>query len=78
MKGEARNRGRRKNLEEKRNQKERSQLPLFTNDTSPYVKNSKESTTKLLELINEFVAGLLYILAMRNPTMKLRKSYNSQ
>ena len=39
--------------------KEEVKLPLFADDMTLYIENSKDSTTKLLELINEFskVAG---------------------
>ena len=34
--------------------KEEVKLPLFADDMTLYIENSKDSTTKLLELINEF------------------------
>ena len=63
-------------------------LPLFADDMIPYIENPKDSTRKLLELINESsnVAGYKlthrnplhsYTLTMRKQKEKLRKQYHS-
>ena len=69
--------------------KEEMKLSLFADDMILYIENPKDSTRKLLELINEYskVAGykinthrnLLhsYKLTMRKQTEKLRKQYHS-
>ena len=68
--------------------KEEVRLWLFADDMILYIENPKDSTRKLLELINEYskVAGykinhrnLLhsYTLTMRKQKEKLRKQYHS-
>ena len=67
--------------------KEEVKLSLFADDMILYIENRKDSTRKLLELINEYskVAGyklnrnLLhsYTLTMRKQKEKLRKQYHS-
>ena len=68
--------------------KEEVKLSLFADDMILYIENPKDSTRKLLELINEYskVAGYKithrnnlhsYILTMRKQKEKLRKQYHS-
>jgi len=42
------------------NWKGRSKLLLYADDTIPYIENPKDSTRKLLELIDEFINGAGY------------------
>ena len=68
--------------------KEKVKLSLFADDMILYIENPKDSTRKLLELINEYsnVAGYKintrnplhsYTLTMRKQKEKLRKQYHS-
>ena len=64
--------------------KEEAKLSLFANDMILYIKKSKESIRKLLELISEFgkAAGYknhlhFYILTMKNQKEKLRNQSHS-
>ena len=68
--------------------KEEVKLSLFADDMILYIKNPKDSTRKLLELINEYskVAGYKithrnplhsYALTMRKQKEKLRKQFHS-
>ena len=67
---------------------EEVKLSLFADDMVLYIENPKDSTRKLLELINEYskVAGYkintqkslhCYTLTMRKQTEKLRKQFHS-
>ena len=69
--------------------KEEVKLSLFADDMILYIENPKDSTRKLLELINEYskVAGYKinkqkslhsYILTMRKQKDKLREQFHSQ
>ena len=69
--------------------KEEIKLSLFADDMILYMENPKDSTRKLLELINEYskVAGYnintqnplhSYTLTMRKQTEKLRKQFHSR
>ena len=63
-------------------------LSLFADDMILYIENPKDSTRKLLELINEYskVAGykintqksLAFLYTNNEKTEKLRKQYHSQ
>ena len=63
--------------------KEKVKLSLFAGDMIPYIENPKDSTRKLLELINEYskVAGykintqksLAFLYTNNEKTQKLRK-----
>ena len=68
--------------------KEEMKLSLFADEMILYIENTKDSTRKLLELINKYskVAGYkintqkslaLYTLTMRKQKEKLRKQYHS-
>ena len=68
--------------------KEEVKLSLFADDMIPYIENPKDSTRKLLELINDYskVAGYKithrnplhsYTLTMRKQKEKLRKQLQS-
>ena len=68
--------------------KEEVKLSLFADDMIFYIENPKDSTRKLLELINEYskVAGYkintqkslaFYTLTMRKQKEKLRKQFHS-
>ena len=68
--------------------KEKVKLSLFTDDMILYIENPKDSTRKLLELINEYfkVAGYKitqrnslhsYTPPMRKQKEKLKKQYHS-
>ena len=68
--------------------KEEVKLSLFADDMTLYIENPKDSTRKLLELINEYskVAGYksmhrnplhAYTLIMRKQKKKLRKQFHS-
>ena len=69
--------------------KEEVKLSLFADDMILYIENPKDSTRKLLELINEYskVAGykintqkffaFLYTKTMRKQKEKLRKQFHS-
>ena len=68
--------------------KEEVKLSLFADDKILYIENPKDSTRKLLELINEYskVAGYKintqkslhsYTLTMRKQKEKLRKQFHS-
>ena len=68
--------------------KEEVKLSLFVDDMILYIENPKDSTRKVLELINEYsnVAGYKintqkslhsYTLTMRKQKEKLRKQYHS-
>ena len=68
--------------------KKKVTLPLFADDMILYIENPKDSTRKLLELINEYskVADIKlihrnllhsYTLTMRKQKEKLRKQYHS-
>ena len=68
--------------------KEEVKLSLFADDMILYIENPKDSTRKLLELINEYskVAGYKintqkplhsYTLTMRKQKEKLRKQFHS-
>ena len=68
--------------------KEEVKLSLFADDMILYIENPKDSTRKLLQLINEYskVAGVKlthrnplhsYTLTMRKQKEKLRKQYHS-
>ena len=68
--------------------KEEVKLSLFADDMILYIENPKNSTRKLLELINEYskVAGIKsthrnplhsYTLTMRKQKEKLRKQFHS-
>ena len=68
--------------------KEEVRLSLFVDDMILYIENPKDSTRKLLELINEYckVAGIKltqrnllhsYTLTMRKQKEKLRKQFHS-
>ena len=68
--------------------KEKAKLSLFADDNILYIENPKDSTRKLLELINEYskVAGYKsthrnplhsYTLIMRKYKEKLRKQFHS-
>ena len=68
--------------------KEEVKLSLFADDMIHYIENPKDSTRKLLELINEYskVAGYKintrnplhsYTLTMRKQKEKLRKQFHS-
>ena len=68
--------------------REEVKLSLFAADTILYIENPKDSTRKLLELINEYskVAGIKsthrnplhsYTLIMRKQKEKLRKQFHS-
>ena len=60
--------------------KEEVKLSLLADDMILYIENPKDSTRKLLELINEYskVAGLhSYTLTMRKQKEKLRKQCHS-
>ena len=70
------------------NWKRRSKLSLFADDMILYIENPKDTTRKLLELINEYskVAGYKinhrnplhsHILTMRKQKEKLRKQFHS-
>ena len=80
------------NQSRKRNKRnldwKRSKLSLFADDMILYIENPKDSTRKLLELINEYskVAGYKlthrnplhsYTLTMRKQKEKLRKQFHS-
>ena len=66
---------------------EKKNLLLFADDMIPYIENPKDSTRKLLELINEYskVAGykintqksLAFLYINNEKTEKLRKQYHS-
>ena len=67
--------------------KEEVKLSLFADDMTLYIENPKDSTRKLLELINEYskVAGykinteksLAFLYIVRKQKEKLRKQYHS-
>ena len=68
--------------------KEEVKLSLFADDMIFYIENPKESTRKLLELINEYSKDAghkintqnplhFYTLTMRKQKEKLRKQYHS-
>ena len=68
--------------------KEEVNISLFADDMIFYIENPKDSTRKLLELINEYskVAGIKltqrnllhsYTLTMRKQKEKLRKQFHS-
>ena len=68
--------------------KEEVKLSLFADDMTLYIENPKDSTRKLLELINEYskIAGYKvntkiylhsYTLTMRKQKEKLRKQFHS-
>ena len=67
--------------------KEEAKLSLFADDMILYIENPKDSTRKLLQLINEYskVAGykintqksLAFLYANNEKTEKLRKQYHS-
>ena len=67
--------------------KEEVKLSLFADDTILYIENPKDSTRKLLELINEYskVAGykinteksLAFLYTNNEKTEKLRKQFHS-
>ena len=67
--------------------KEEVKLSLFADDMILYIENSKDSTRKLLDLINEYskVAGykintqksLAFLYTNNEKTEKLRKQYHS-
>ena len=64
--------------------KEEVKLSLFADDMILYIENPKDSSRKLLELINEYskVAGYRnplysYALTMRKQKVKLRKQFHS-
>ena len=68
--------------------KEEVKLSLFADDMILYIENPKDSTRKLLELINEYskVAGVKlihrnplhsYTLTMRKQKQKSRKQFHS-
>ena len=67
--------------------KERVKLSLFADDMILYIENPKDSTRKLIELINEYskVAGykintqksLAFLYTNNEKTEKLRKQYHS-
>ena len=67
--------------------KEEAKLSLFADDMILYIENPKDSTRKLLELINKYikVAGykintqnsLAFLYANNEKTEKLRKQYHS-
>ena len=69
-------------------EKEKVKLSLFADDMTLYIENPKDSTRKLLELINEYskVAGYkintqkslaFHTLTMRKQKEKLRKQFHS-
>ena len=67
--------------------KEEVKLPLFADDMILYIENPKDSTRKLLELINDYskVAGykintqksLAFLYTNNEKTEKLRKQFHS-
>jgi len=68
--------------------KKKVKLSLFADDMILYIENPKDTTRKLLKLINEYskVAGIKltqrntlnsYILTMRKQKERLRKQFNS-
>ena len=75
----------RKRNKRNRNWKRRSKLSLFANDMVLYIENPKDTTRKLLELINEYskVAGyktqksLAFQCTNNEKTEKLRKQFHS-
>ena len=58
-------------------EKEEVKLSLFTDDMILYIENPKDSTRKLLELINEYSKVVGYKITQRNPlhsyTLTMRK-----
>ena len=65
--------------------KEEVNLSLLANDMILYIENPKDSSRKLLELINEYVAGykintqksLAFLCTNNKKTEKLRKQFHS-